>query len=327
MIRNLRDLEYLIAVAELRSFRRAAEHCHVSQPALSNQIRKLEETLGVQLFERSNKRVITTEVGMRLVEAARRVSREVRSLDEIAASARDPLSGRFRLGAFPTLSPYLFPTLVPRLMEVLPQLKPVLVEEKTRALIERLHAGTLDAAFVALPIHDERLASAALFEDEFWLAVPASHPFAKRKQIDQAALASEALLLLDEGHCLRDQALEFCRQNTIDESREFRATSLETLIQMVATDMGVTLVPEMATRDPPRHLRFIPFRPPKPHRTIGLVWRRNASQQPFFEQLGELMRNPDIAAYSAASPLAHAPAPGEAASAVARDATESIARP
>ena len=162
---NLRDLQYLIAIADLRNFSQAANKCCVSQPTLSNQIRKLEETLGVVIFERSNKRVMPTETGEQIIALARRVLREVDAMHDVAQSAQDPLAGKFRLGAFPTLSTYIFPSLVPKITAALPQLKLVLVEEKTQILIERLKRGELDAALLALPVHDDQLVVKKLFDD------------------------------------------------------------------------------------------------------------------------------------------------------------------
>ncbi len=282
---NLRDLQYLIAVADLRSFNKAAEKCCVSQPALSNQIRKLEETLGVLLFERTNKRVMTTETGEQIVAAARRVLREVDNLHEIANSAQDPLAGRFRLGAFPTLSAYIFPALVPAITAAMPRLKWILIEEKTQVLLEKLHRGELDAALLALPVHDEKLATQALFDDEFLLAVPPGHPLASKTHISQDDLQGHRLLLLEEGHCLRDQALSVCHLAGAEEEQDFRATSLETLRQMVKAGTGITFMPRMAIQPGEQGICYIPFAAPAPRRTIGLVWRKTSARQSAIREL------------------------------------------
>ena len=287
---NIRDLQYLVAVAELQHFGRAAERCHVSQPTLSMQIRKLEDQLGVSFFERAGRRVLVTPAGEQVVERARLLLREYDELQALARRLKDPSAGQYRLGVFPTLAPYFLPRIVPAIHAEFPQLRLVLLEEKTELLLARLRRGQVDIALLALPVAGDDLCVMDLFEEPFCLAVSERHPLANRKAVSSADLQDESLLLLDEGHCLREQALEFCKMNTLEESREFRATSLGTLIQMVATDMGITLVPEMAAREAPRTLRFIPFRDPKPHRRIGLVWRRKSSQQPFFERLGALMR-------------------------------------
>ena len=282
---NLRDLQYLIAIADLRNFSQAANKCCVSQPTLSNQIRKLEDTLGVMLFERSNKRVMPTETGEQIIALARRVLREVDTMHDVAQSAQDPLAGKFRLGAFPTLSTYIFPGLVPKITATLPQLKLVLVEEKTQTLIERLKRGELDAALLALPVNDDQLVVKKLFDDEFFLAVPPQHPLAKTKEVEQADLGANKLLLLEEGHCLRDQALEVCHLVGMEEEQDFRATSLETLRQMVKAGTGITFMPKMAIQTNETGIVYIPFKKPAPYRTIGLVWRKTTARTAVIEKL------------------------------------------
>ncbi|MCB2081112.1 MAG: LysR family transcriptional regulator, partial [Rickettsiales bacterium] len=221
---NLRDMHYLVAVADLRNFSEAAVQCHVSQPTLSHQIKKLEEWLGVQVFERTNRRVMPTEAGEAIIRTARRILQEVEHIHDIAESARDPFSGKFRLGAFPTLSTYIFPGLVPRIHDAMPKLRLILLEEKTQQLVERLRAGTLDAALLALPVQDDTLVSAPLFEDAFFLAVPEGHALAGHQVITQLELAEYPLMLLEEGHCLRDQALDVCHNAGGAEEQDFRAT-------------------------------------------------------------------------------------------------------
>lgn len=282
---NLRDLQYLIAVADLRNFSQAANQCCVSQPTLSNQIRKLEETLGVVVFERSNKRVMPTETGEQIIALARRVLREVDAMHDVAQSAHDPLAGKFRLGAFPTLSTYIFPSLVPKITAALPQLRLVLVEEKTQALIDRLKRGELDAALLALPVNDDQLAVARLFDDEFFLAVQQQHPLAKKKTVEQTDLGNSKLLLLEEGHCLRDQALEVCHLVGMEEEQDFRATSLETLRQMVKAGTGITFMPKIAIQPDETGICYVPFRKPAPYRTIGLVWRKTTARMAVIEKL------------------------------------------
>lgn len=288
---NIRDLRYLVAVDELQSFSRAAERCFVSQPTLSGQVRKLEEELGVAIFERSNKRVITTDVGRALIDAAARALREVAVMEDIAALAQDPLAGKFRLGAFPTLASYLFPELVPAIKQSLPKLKLILVEEKTQQLVERLKNGELDAAFMAMPIHEDQLEHIEVFGDDFFLAVGIDHPMAKLRCVDRDALHSEKLLLLEEGHCLRDQALDFCHGYGVDEDQEYRATSLETLRQMVRAGSGITLMPEIAitTRDDD-DICYIPFDAPAPRRTIGLFYRKSTNRETAIREIAELCK-------------------------------------
>ncbi len=286
---NLRDLEYLVAIADLRGFGAAAKRCFVSQPTLSGQIKKLEALLGARLFERTNKQVMPTETGQAVVEAARRVLREAETIREIADSSRDPLSGRFRLGAFPTLSTYLFPALVRKIARAMPKLRLILVEEKTAVILARLQSGELDAALVALPVSDDRLSSRELFTDPFLLAVSPKHALAKNKHIDPEELSRYRLMLLDEGHCLRDQALELCRLEGISEEPDFRATSLETLRQMVKAGTGITLMPAIAALKREPGIRYIPFAAPAPSRRIGLVWRKTSVRLKIIERLAGLI--------------------------------------
>ncbi|MEZ5493736.1 MAG: LysR substrate-binding domain-containing protein [Pseudomonadales bacterium] len=287
---NLRDLQYLVAVADVRNFSQAADKCFVSQPTLSNQIRKLEETLGITLFERNNKRVIPTETGEQIVALARKVLQQVDTMHDVAKSSKDPLAGKFRLGAFPTLSTYIFPSLVPKITAALPQLKLVLIEEKTQQLLDRLKRGELDAALLALPIHEDQLAAQALFDDEFLLAVPPSHPHASKKQIAQTDISGEKLLLLEEGHCLRDQALSVCQLAGSEEEQDFRATSLETLRQMVKAGTGITFMPHIAIQANESDICYVPFKKPAPYRTIGLVWRKTSVRTAVIEKLAALLR-------------------------------------
>lgn len=282
---NIRDLRYFLAVAELQHFGQAAEQCCVSQPTLSGQIKKLEEELGVTLLERTNRRVMLTETGEQVAVSARRILREVDTIHDVARSRHDPLSGKFRLGAFPTLSTYIFPSLVPKVKQSLPDLRLILVEEKTAVLIEKLRHGELDAALLALPVRDDFLVSQALFDDEFLLAVPPEHPLATQQSIDQSVLKNHRLLLLEEGHCLRDQALEVCQLNGIAEEQDFRATGLETLRQMVKAGSGITFMPRIAMQPDEANIRYVPFTSPAPVRTIGLVWRKTTARQQVIDQL------------------------------------------
>jgi LysR family hydrogen peroxide-inducible transcriptional activator len=282
---NLRDMRYLVAVADLRHFGKAAEQCHVSQPTLSGQIKKLEEQLGVMLFERTNRRVMLTETGAEIVTAARRMLREADTIEDIANNAHDPLSGRFRLGAFPTLSTYIFPQIAPKIKANLPNLRLMLIEDKTAQLLEKLKNGELDAAFIALPIDDDALDTAELFDDAFFLAVPPEHALANCKAVSQSVLSHYRLLLLDEGHCLRDQALEVCQLHGSAEEQDFRATGLETLRQMVKIGAGITFMPEIAIYKGESGIIYIPFKDPAPRRTIGLVWRKTTARRAAIDAL------------------------------------------
>ncbi len=286
---NLRDLNYLVAVADLRSFVQAAEQCCISQPTLSTQIKKLENTLGVKVFERSNKKVMPTELGEKIVASARRILHEVEHIQELADNAQDPMAGNFRLGAFPTLSTYVFPDLVPMIKQTLPKLRLILIEEKTDQLITQLKYGKIDAALLALPIQEDTLETITLFEDVFMLAVASDNPLAQKVTIKQADLYHHQMLLLEEGHCLRGQALQICQLNNIEEQQDVRATGLETLRQMVRAGTGITFMPKIAIHEPEDGICYIPFVEPAPTRTIGLVWRKTSARKQLMEKFTHLM--------------------------------------
>ncbi len=287
---NIRDLTYLIAVADLRNFGQAADRCCISQPTLSTQIKKLEDELGIQVFERTNKKVLPTELGEPIIASARRIMREVEHIKEFAATAQDPMAGNFRLGAFPTLATYLFPQLVPAIKRSLPRIRLILIEEKTEQLLRQLRAGQIDAALLALPVDEDFLSTEALFEDEFMLAVAGDHPLAGKAVVEQRDLAGQTLLLLDEGHCLRGQALQVCRTLDADEEQDFRATSLETLRQMVRAGTGITFMPKIAIYAGDTGIRYLPFRAPAPSRTIGLVWRKTSARVALIAEVARLIR-------------------------------------
>ncbi|HUH91362.1 MAG TPA: LysR substrate-binding domain-containing protein [Lysobacter sp.] len=290
---NLRDLKYLVALAEHRHFGRAAAASFVSQPTLSTQIRKLEEELGVALVERAPRKVMLTPVGREIVERARKVLSDVDQMGEIARRSQDPEAGTIRLGMFPTLGPYLLPHVLPDLRERFPRLEMLLVEEKTDALLTRLREGRLDAALLALPIHDDQLHVEPLFDEPFLLAVPNRHPLAAQKTLDLHELDHVPLLLLEEGHCLRDQALDVCRMAGAGERDGFRATSLETLRQMVASGVGLTLLPVLAVQPPvppSADIALLQFRGEAPHRRIAMVWRKSSALGPLLEQLSHVLR-------------------------------------
>lgn len=291
---NLRDLRYLVALADHKHFGRAAEASFVSQPTLSTQIRKLEDELGVALVERAPRRVMLTPVGREIAERARRVLADVGQMTEIARRSQDPEAGTVRLGLFPTLAPYLLPHVLPRIRARFPRLELLLVEEKTDQVLARLRDGRLDAGLLALPLHDDQLHAEPLFEEPFVLAVPEGHPLARReKPLDLHDLDDQHLLLLEEGHCLRDQALDVCRAAGASERDGFRATSLETLRQMVAAGVGITLLPTLAVQPPvppSPDVRLLPFKGRAPSREIAMVWRRSSAMAPFLLQLAHELR-------------------------------------
>ncbi len=290
---TLRELQYLVALATHRNFRRAAEVCLVSQPTLSTQIRKLEDELGVLLVERGPRRVMLTPAGRDAVERARRILNEVEEMKDAARRARAAEAGTLRLGVFPTLGPYLLPHVVPLLRARFPKLELRLFEEKSDALLTRLRQGTLDAALLALPVHDSRLHSEFLFEEPFMIAVPADHALARQTSLTLDDLGHYNLMLLEDGHCLRDQALDVCRLSGARETTEFRATSLETLRQMVAAGAGITLLPVLATQGRPPNadnVRLIDFSDSQPSRQIGMVWRRTSAMTALLKQVAETFR-------------------------------------
>ena len=273
---TLRQLQYVVALADTLSFRAAAERCHVAQPSLSAQLAQLERALGARLFERDRRRVLLTAAGRVLVERARAVLRETSDLVEAATRAGDPLNGRLQIGVIPTISPYLLPTAAPALRRAHPKLTVVWREEKTADLVRDLQAGSLDAALLALEADIGDVEREVIARDPFVLATPPRHPLGARgAPMALTELRDEPMLLLDDGHCFREQALAACRRSRVRES-EFRATSLSTLAQMVAGGSGVTLLPELAvpTETGRTSLRVRRLAEPTPRRTIGLVWRR-----------------------------------------------------
>jgi LysR family hydrogen peroxide-inducible transcriptional activator len=286
---NIRDLKYLVAVADCNHFGKAADACFVSQPALSMQIKKLENTLGIQLIERTNKKVFLTKMGLIITQQAREILLQVDKMQETARLAKDPFSGELYFGVIPTLAPYLLPHIIPGLSKILPKLTIYLVEDTTTNLLKRLNQGKLDAALLALPVIDEDLTAAPLFEEEFVLAVPMTHPLAKRKTAKLTDLENKSLFLLEDGHCFRDQALAICHKGNAAASRSFEATSLETLRHMIASNAGITLMPKLASRSND-DVCYLPFGSPKPTRTIGMVWRSSTVKQIALEKMIEHIR-------------------------------------
>jgi LysR family hydrogen peroxide-inducible transcriptional activator len=289
---KLKDLRYLVAVADQRHFGRAAGSCFVSQPTLSAQLKKLEQTLGVQLIERAPNNVSLTPAGEEIVARARRI---LEAGDEMVALARnhsDPLSGRLRLALLPTIGPYLLPHVAPLIRRQLPRVQLRLYEYQTDAMLAKLHAGELDVGILALPVEHPGLEARELYREPFVVALPEHHPLAERSALRLADLKDASLLLLEEGHCLREQALEVCSRVGVREDQDFRATSLETLRQMVATGAGVTLLPELASRGAYRNSRGVALRPfakPAPVRQVGAVWRKTTARGAIIDALCKLI--------------------------------------
>ena len=278
---NLRDLRYLVALADTRHFGKAAERSFVSQPTLSAQIKKLENYLGVQLIERQPRRVALTETGVKIVAIARRILQDSDEIVSFARNEHDPLSGKLRIALIPTIGPYLLPLLTRRLRKQLPRLKLMLYEYQTQPLLEKLRAGDIDLGILALPVPLDGLESRSLYDEPFSVAMPNNHPLAKKHTVKLDDLNGETLLLLEDGHCLRDQALDVCSRVDVKESEDYRATSLETLRQMVAAGLGMTLLPDLATRGPfgsGHGLTVKEFAKPVPSRTVGAVWRKSSSR-------------------------------------------------
>ena len=289
---TLRQLQYVVAVADLRSFRRAAEVCGVSQPSLSAQLAQAERALGIQLFERGHKRVMVTPAGASVVEQARRVLLQADELVEMATRAGDPLSGTLRLGIIPTVGPYLLPVMAPNLRDEFPRINQIWVEDRTATLMESLADGRLDGAVVALEAELGSVDQVILGFDPFVVAVPLDHPMAQRKRpVRMSELEGERVLLLEDGHCFRNQALEVCASAGVDELG-FRATSLPTLTQMVAIGAGITLLPTMSVALENRHgglaIRRLAGKPAG--RTIALVWRRGSALKATLEPVAQVMQ-------------------------------------
>ena len=281
---NLQAFKYLIALEEHGGFHRAAEACHVSQPALSIQVKKFEEELGIAVLERSNKGFFFTPAGKEVLRRARIVMQQVAEVEELAGLWDDPYSGALSIGAFPTLAPYYFPQIIDHLVDSYPNLQVNLVEEKTHILLERLKAGLLDAAFLALPEEHDELEFGTIFSEDFYVGVAPTHPLGTRKTITPEKLAEERLLLLEEGHCLRGQALQFCSTSGIGEVLNFRATSMETLLHMIEMGRAVSLIPDcVASRNPQLH--YLKLKGGKAERTIGLFWRKSSVRRDLMLEL------------------------------------------
>jgi len=288
---TLRQLQYLAAVADLRSFRRAAEACHVSQPSLSAQVAEAEGALGVRLFERDRRGVLLTRAGEALLPRLRQVLLVAGDLVEAARRHADPRAGTVRLGVLPTIGPYLLPAAVPLLRAALPRLAIRWEEDRTAALVARVEAGELEGALLAAEADLGTLETVSVGEDPFVLAAPPDHPLARGAgPVRPADLRGAEVLLLDDGHCLRDQALEVCGRARAREL-DFRATSLGTLVQMVAGGAGVTLLPSLAAAVEAARagLTLRPFAPPAPARTLVVAWRRRSAAEPALREVAEVV--------------------------------------
>lgn len=289
---NIRDLEYLVALAEHKHFRRAADACHVSQPTLSGQIRKLEDELGIILLERTSRKVLFTQSGLLLVDQAKTVLREVKLLKEMASNQGKEMTGPLHVGVIPTIGPYLMPHIVPALQNAFPDLELFLYEAQTHQLLEQLETGRLDCAIVASVRETEPFIEVPLFKERMLLAVAENHPWAKEQTIPMSMLKDHEMLMLDDGHCLRNQALGYCFTAGAKENSHFQATSLETLRNMVAANTGMTLMPELAVLSEGERggVKYLPCQP-EPSRDVILVYRPGSPLRARYERIAEAIAN------------------------------------
>lgn len=300
---TLTELKYIVAVAREKHFGHAAEACFVAQPTLSVAIKKLEDELGVTIFERGGTEISMTPLGAQIVAQAERVLEQTASIKEIAKQNKDPLAGQFRLGVIYTVAPYLLPQLVKNMIERVPQMPLVLQENFTVRLIELLRQGELDAAIMALPFPEHGLMVQPLYDEPFVVALPKQHAWASRTSISAEDLKSETMLLLGNGHCFRDQVLEVCpemaRFSTTGDgiARTFEGSSLETIRHMVASGIGITVLPQASVPDMNAKdgmLRFIPFAEPAPSRRIVLAWRKSFTRGAAIEAVRQAVLAADL---------------------------------
>lgn len=281
---TLTELRYIVAVARERHFGRAAEASFVSQPTLSVAVKKLEEELGVPLFERGPGEITITPAGQKIVAQAQRVLEEASRIKELAAAGRDPLAGPLRLGAIYTIGPYLLPKLIPILRKSAPAMQLHIQENFTHRLADALKSGEVDVIVIALPFDEPGIETRAVYDEPFFVAVPKGHPWENRKRVTSEELTKASLLLLGEGHCFRDQVLEFCHTTR---TRAIEGGSLETIRQMVASGVGITVLPGTSVSGNTAHdlIRILPFGRPTPSRRVGLAWRRSYPRPEAIEAL------------------------------------------
>ncbi len=290
---TLRDLEYFVALAETCHFGQAAERCHVTQPTLSMQIAKLEKELGATLFERDKRRVSLTDMGRKILARAGSVLDGIGEIRDMARGETGGLTGPLYLGVIPTIGPYLLPHLLPELKAVCPEVKLYLREEKTHQLVEQLQHSTLDAAILSLPIEATDLTCSVFFQEELVAGLPRDHPLARKKRVAMKDLASHPILLLEEGNCMRDQTLNLCRESRPADPEGYRASSIESLRQMVSAGMGCTFLPRLSTVGPFASASPIAIRPlhsPTPRRDIALVYRKTYPKAASLEELAAALK-------------------------------------
>lgn len=276
---NIRDLQYLVAVHDLNNFSKAAERCFVSQPTLSGQLKKLEDELGSELIERSTRQVLFTQLGEEVVRYAREALQTVDRIRSAAKQNTDPMVGDFHLGLIPTVGPFLLPIIMPELSAVYPQANLFLYELRTEELLDKLHRGEVDAAILAKLDWDQSFNQIDLYDEPMQLAVSAQDPLIETtKPLELTVLDDREVLMLEDGHCLRDQALDVCFSAGAKEDQRFKATSMDTLLHMVATGTGMTLIPQLATRNQVQGIRFMKFADPVPQREIVMLTRKNSAR-------------------------------------------------
>jgi len=293
---NIRDLQYLVAVYDLNSFSKAADRCFVSQPTLSGQLKKLEDELGASLMERSTRKVLFTPLGKRVVAEARSLLNTVQNIKQLAKQTDDPMAGDFHIGLIPTVGPFLLPKIIPLINQSFPRMNLYLHELQTEVLIERLLKGDLDAAILAKLDWNHPIQEIPLYLEELKLAVSANDPISEgiqstNRSVSRSVLEDRTVLMLEDGHCLRDQALGVCFAEGAKEDRRFQATSMDTLLHMVATGVGITLVPELAAQEDQLGVNFFSFSEPVPRREIIMVSRSNSARESSLEQISSLIRD------------------------------------
>lgn len=287
---NLRDLHYIVAVADLKHFSKAAEACHISQPSLSMQIRKVEEELSVTLFERTNKQVLVTPEGHAIIARARQILALETDIRTLARQQQNPLAGTLRLGIIPTIAPYIVPRLLPALRKAMPALTLELREAQTHVLVREVQEGAVEIALLALPLHQDGLTELPLYNEPFLVMVPHNHALASKKSIRSDDLHKQELLLLEDGHCLRDQALEVCHTVGAQVRTSFRGTSLETIRRMVEAEQGITLIPQLAIdKEHTQRANYIPFSDPAPFRQVGLLYRNTYPRDALVQKLANVI--------------------------------------
>lgn len=285
---NIRDLEYLIALADFKHFRKAADACNVSQPTLSGQLRKLEDELGTVLLERTSRKVLFTQAGLMLVEQAKVVLREVKILKEMASNQGKEMSGPMHIGIIPTLGSYISPLILPHLKQLFPTLEVYIYELQTSTLVEQLEAGQLDCGILAFTKESEPFIEIPIFKEKMRLAVSNEHPWAKETSLSLDQLRDQEMLMLDDGHCLKTQTMDCCLSLGAKENPHFKANSIETLRNMVAANVGIAFIPELAAKvsyqDKVSYLNFVD---PQPYCTIGLIYRPGSPLRLRYERLAK----------------------------------------